>query len=152
MSAKTWFQQKLNAVKDSFDFRFETQLFYLTEKICSKMADKGINRTELANRLNVTPPAVTKILKGNSNFTLKTLLMLADALEMDLKIDFEDKSLSRFQIISKTPSIGGLKEGNLIGIEELEEILVSSGTIPLSTLEKKDPAKIESEFAISQTA
>ena len=37
------------------------------------------------------PTAVTKILNGTSNFTLKTLLTIADALDLNLKIDFEEK-------------------------------------------------------------
>ena len=58
------------------------------------MKQKGMNRVKLAQSLNVSPPAVTKILNGTSNFTLKTLLSLADALDFNLKIDFEDKTVS----------------------------------------------------------
>ena len=53
-----------------------------------------INRAKLANLLNVSPPAVTKILNGNSNFTLKTLISLADALDMELKVDFVEKQVT----------------------------------------------------------
>jgi transcriptional regulator with XRE-family HTH domain len=41
--------------------------------------------------MNVSPPAVTKLLNGNSNFTLKKLLEIADVLELMLKVDFEPK-------------------------------------------------------------
>ena len=63
----------------------------LTEKICVRMKQKNINRTRLSNLLDVSPPAVTKILNGNSNFTLKTLLSMSDALDLELKIDLVEK-------------------------------------------------------------
>jgi len=151
MSAKTWFQQKLNALKDSFDFRLETQLYDLTEKICRKMDEKGINRTQLANRLDVTPAAITKILKGNSNFTLKTLLSLADALEMDLKIEFEEKNLQNYQIILKSASICRFEELRPVGSGSMSHILGTSSTNPFPELEKKDPERKEHEPIISQT-
>ena len=92
MKTGEWFKRKLEALKEDFEFRLETIILDLTERICAKMEQKNINRTRLSDLLNVSPPAVTKILNGNSNFTLKTLLSLSDALELDLKIDFVEKT------------------------------------------------------------
>ena len=87
-----WFKEKLESLKDDFEFRLETLILDLTEKICARMKQKEINRTRLSELLNVSPPAVSKILNGNSNFTLRTLLSLSDALGLDLKIDFVEKN------------------------------------------------------------
>ncbi|HIJ36200.1 MAG TPA: XRE family transcriptional regulator [Deltaproteobacteria bacterium] len=87
-----WFKQKLESLKEDFDFRLETLILDITEQICKRMKKKVINRTRLRELLNVSPPAVSKILNGNSNFTLKTLLSMSDALGLDLKIDFVEKS------------------------------------------------------------
>lgn len=92
MKTGEWFKRKLEFFKEDFEFRLETLILDLTEKICDKMQRKNINRTRLSELLNVSPPAVTKILNGTSNFTLKTLLSLADALEFDLKIEFVEKT------------------------------------------------------------
>jgi len=91
MKTEDWFRKKLDSFKDDFEFRHESLILDLTENICREMKHKNINRIKLAERLNVSPPAVTKILNGNSNFTLKTLLAISDALEIDLKIDFGKK-------------------------------------------------------------
>lgn len=93
MSLNNWIKEKLELFKDDFDFRLETIILNLTERICERMKQKNINRTELADLLNVSPPAVTKILNGNSNFTLKTLLSLSDALDQKLEINFRDKEV-----------------------------------------------------------
>jgi transcriptional regulator with XRE-family HTH domain len=96
MSLNNWIKEKLELFKDDFDFRFETIILNLTERICERMKQKNINRTELADLLNVSPPAVTKILNGNSNFTLKTLLSLSDALEQKLEINLRDRETVNF--------------------------------------------------------
>jgi transcriptional regulator with XRE-family HTH domain len=92
MKTQDWFKSLLNTVKDTFAFRLETLIINTTEKICEHMKLKSISRTDLAQRLEVSSPAVTKILNGNSNFTLKTLLALADALGLELKVDFQEKN------------------------------------------------------------
>ena len=99
MGAQSWFKKKLDSVKDEFDFRLESLILDITEKISMRLKQKGMNRVKLAEALNVSPPAVTKILNGTSNFTLKTLLSLADALDFSLKVDFEDNTAEGFQYI-----------------------------------------------------
>jgi transcriptional regulator with XRE-family HTH domain len=102
MSAKDWFKNKIESFKDDFDFRLEALILDITEKICEKMNEKEINRSRFAELLNISPPAVTKILNGNANFTLKTLLSLADTLELDLKIDFKEKeTVNRVRAVEK---------------------------------------------------
>lgn len=91
MKTEEWFKEKLEYFKEDFGFRLETLILDLTEKICERMQEKNISRTSLSKLLSVSPPAVTKILNGTSNFTLKTLLSLADALELDLNVSFEEK-------------------------------------------------------------
>lgn len=106
MSAKDWFKNKIESFKDDFEFRLEALILDITEKICEKMNEKEINRSRFAELLNISPPAVTKILNGNANFTLKTLLSLADTLELDLKIDFKEKeTVDRTRAVEKEINI-----------------------------------------------
>lgn len=92
MNTKDWFENKLEELKDDFEFRLEGFILHLTEDICKRMMQKDMNRTDLAQRLDVSRPAVTKILNGSSNFTLRTLLSIADALEYELDINFVEKN------------------------------------------------------------
>ena len=98
MKVKDWFKNKLDSFKDDFEFRLESLILDVTENISKGMINKNINRSELAELLNVSPPAVTKILNGNSNFTLKTLLSLSDALDLDLKVEFKEKRTGATEI------------------------------------------------------
>lgn len=91
MKTEEWFRKTLETFEEDREFRLETIILNLTEKICQKMRQKKINRTKLAELLGVSPAAVTKILNGNSNFTLKTLVSLSDALGLDLQINFIER-------------------------------------------------------------
>lgn len=91
MKSKTWLETKLEQFEDDFDFRMESIIMDITERICEKLEQKNITRAKFADLLSVSPPAVTKILNGNSNFTLKTLLSISDALDLELNIQFKEK-------------------------------------------------------------
>jgi transcriptional regulator with XRE-family HTH domain len=99
MNLNNWIKNKLELYKDDPEFRFESLILDITESISRKMIKKNINRTKLAELLNISRPAVTKILNGNSNFTLKTLLSLSAALDLDLKIEFKEKETMKTDFV-----------------------------------------------------
>lgn len=91
MVKKNWFKDFLDSMEGNFEFRLESMILEITEKICEAMDHKNISRSEFADLLGISRPAVTKILNGNSNFTLKTLISIADALELKFNIEFKEK-------------------------------------------------------------
>lgn len=93
MNTAEWFKDKLESFRGDFEFRLEKLILRLTDRLSERMEQKKINRTNLAAILQVSRPAVTKILDGNSNFTLRKLLSLSDALDLELKIDFKEKDV-----------------------------------------------------------
>lgn len=56
----------------------------LTEEVVRRMEEQGVSRSELARRLGTSPAYVTKLLRGNANLTLATMVRLARALESEL--------------------------------------------------------------------
>ena len=93
MNTAEWFKDKLESFKGDFEFRLEKLILRITDRLSERMKQKKINRTNLAALLQVSRPAVTKILDGNSNFTLRKLLSLSDALDLELEIDFKEKDI-----------------------------------------------------------
>lgn len=89
-NTEKWFGDLLDSYKDDFDFRLETIIFEITEQISKKLKDSNISQKQLAEKLGIKPSAVSKILNGKSNFTLRTLLTLADALKVDLSVELKD--------------------------------------------------------------
>jgi transcriptional regulator with XRE-family HTH domain len=87
MKTETWFRDLVDKYKDDSEFRAEGVILDITEKIVAKMEEKNISRAELARRLGVSKAFITKLLNGNTNLTLKTMVSVAAALGCELNID-----------------------------------------------------------------
>ena len=66
MGAKSWLQNKVESFKDDFDFRLESLIYNITEKISVRLKQRSITRSQFADILHISPPAVTKLLNGNN--------------------------------------------------------------------------------------
>lgn len=51
--------------------------------ILLRMKELGVNQTELAKRMKVSRPYITKVLSQDVNFSFRTAAKLAEALKMD---------------------------------------------------------------------
>ena len=52
-------------------------------RILRRMKELGVSRTELAKRMKVSRPYITKVLRQDVNFSFRTAAKLANALKMD---------------------------------------------------------------------
>ena len=52
-------------------------------RILRRMKQLGVSQTELARRMNVSRPYITKVLSRDVNFSFRTAWKLANALKMD---------------------------------------------------------------------
>jgi transcriptional regulator with XRE-family HTH domain len=64
----------------------------LAMQIRTKMLEKGLRSVDLAERLGVSEANVSRWLRGNQNLGIDTMHLLADALEVPLKITFSESS------------------------------------------------------------
>lgn len=85
-------RDQLEVARKTFSYRLEKVLFQVAERVCLLLDAGDIARTDLAKKMGVTPAYITKLLNGNPNLTIKSLLKLADALEQELFIDFMPKT------------------------------------------------------------
>lgn len=118
MATKNWFRQRLALAEKTFDFRLESILIEVAENLALFMKEQNLTRSQLADRLGVSPPYITKILNGNPNLTIKTMLKLADALNQDLEINFKTKQKIRAQQRALLPNTC------LVSSEDLHEDLL----------------------------
>lgn len=87
MQAMGWFKEEWERAKDTFDYKLESLELEVTERILEIMEEKGISRSELAERLGVSKAAISKLLNDGSNMTLKRLLTIAEALDHKVRVD-----------------------------------------------------------------
>ena len=108
-STEKWFGELLDSYKDDFEFRLEELVFDLTEQISKKLKENKISRKQFAEKLAISPAAVSKILNGNPNFTIRTLLTMADALKTDLSIELKEKEKASSEVRSVTTAAEDVK-------------------------------------------
>jgi transcriptional regulator with XRE-family HTH domain len=74
------FQELVNRIKGTETFDKEVARGEVSDLIDSLMKQEDVKKAELARRLGKSRAYVTKILQGNANFTLDTLVQIARAL------------------------------------------------------------------------
>lgn len=79
----------------------------LTEDLSRRMKQQKISRAELARRMGTSRAYITKLLSGDANFTLQTMVKLALAVGGVLHLHISDKDVvTRWQ----DRPVGGLQE------------------------------------------
>lgn len=96
MSEKT-FAELYEEARQHDEYWIAQAVQELNEEICRLMEERSVTRSELARRLGVSPAYVTKILRGNTNFTLASMVRLARALGADLKVGLVARSVEATQ-------------------------------------------------------
>jgi transcriptional regulator with XRE-family HTH domain len=130
-NTEKWFSELLDSYKDDFEFRLEELVFELTEQISKKLKEEKISRKRFAKALNVSPPAVSKFLNGSPNFTIRTLLLMADVLKTELSIEFkaEDVTSSEFKHMS-TASEDKIEDTKVESTENFRKIDLADTPAP----------------------
>ena len=76
---KKSFKELLDQAKTQSTYWVASLIFDFTEGLHRLMEANGVSRSELARRLGVSPAYVTKVLRGNVNFTLDSMVRLVRA-------------------------------------------------------------------------
>lgn len=103
--AKKSFEKLIEDARKRDTFWSATLILEFTEGLQSLMGKRGISRIELAKRLGVSPAYVTKVLRGNVNFTVDSMVKLANAVggHVHVHVAPESHQARWFDVIEKTP-------------------------------------------------
>jgi DNA-binding Xre family transcriptional regulator len=63
----------------------ESASIAFTEEVLRRMEEIHVSKTQLAEKLGIDPAAVSKLIGGENNFTLKTMVRIARALQSKLR-------------------------------------------------------------------
>ena len=80
MSEETRLEAAIREYEKDVDFLLDGVLMQLNEAIVREMKASGITRSELARRLGTSKAYITRLLAGNANPTLRSLVRLGLAL------------------------------------------------------------------------
>ena len=79
-------------------------------RILLRMKELGVSQTELARRMNVSRPYVTKVLSRDVNFSLMTAAKLANALKMDFFPELRERETGDGSGVDQTPVTAKLRK------------------------------------------
>lgn len=80
------FEDIVQKARQHESYWVEAALYDFTETVCGLLEDSGMTRTELAQKLGVTSAYITKLLRGDANVTIKTMVRLARVFGRQLQI------------------------------------------------------------------
>lgn len=80
------YHQLIQQAEASPEYWAEVAIGDFTEEICRLLQEKRMTRADLARELGTSPAYVTKVLRGNANFTLASMAKLAMALDTRVAI------------------------------------------------------------------
>lgn len=86
METNRSFRQLFEEARQHDDYWTEGLIIEFTEELARWMKEKKVSRSELAVRIGHSPAYVTKVLRGNANFTAATMAKLAKAVGAEVRI------------------------------------------------------------------
>jgi len=85
------FESLFEQAEQRLDYKVEGAKNEITEKIVRRMEEAGVSRSDLASRLSKKKPQITRLLRGSNNFTVETMVEIADALGCNYRSHLEPK-------------------------------------------------------------
>ena len=89
-----WLDEELAGLHQDPEYRTYLLLIRLNERICERMNELEMSRADLARKLGVSRAAVTKMLNGQPNMTLKKLVTVAMALDAEVEVSLRPEQVS----------------------------------------------------------
>lgn len=122
------FQTFFEDAEKSPAYWVERAVLEFTEDLVARMESEGISRAELARRIRCSPAYVTKILRGSTNFTLESMVRVAQAVGCNLRTHLQPDGARThwFDLLDATPSQAGLFKNCDAMNRELQQYSVTS--------------------------
>ena len=82
-------QAALNAARKTHEYRAEGASIEFTNAMVTRMREARVSRSELARMIGATPAYISKLLRGATNFTLDSMVKIANALNCELRLHLQ---------------------------------------------------------------
>ena len=85
------FAELANLARQQTAYHVQGPILEFTEEVVLKMREQDVSKADLAKKLNTSAAYISKMLGGNNNFTLETMVKVAQALECDLRVHLQSQ-------------------------------------------------------------
>lgn len=87
---KLTLKDRLKKIRKTHAYRLEKAKLEFVRGVTRVMRHKGISNAELARRMKTSPSYITKVMRGDENFTMESLVKITDAVGGTLHIHVAD--------------------------------------------------------------
>ncbi len=91
---KLTFKERIQALRNTIDYKIEAAKLDFVGSVTRLMTHENISNTELADRIDTSKPYITKLLRGDANVSIATMVKVAEALDAQLCIHLAPKHAS----------------------------------------------------------
>lgn len=101
---KEWFLKEKERLEKDPEYLTDWVVFVFTEELLKYMEVAGMNKKDLAKKLNCSQAYITKLFRGNPNLTVKKMVELALVFNERIHIQFRNPVSARpaIQLIAKS--------------------------------------------------
>lgn len=78
-------QAALAKARETHEYRAEGASIEFTNAMVNRMREIGLSRSGLARKIGSTPAYISKILRGDTNFSLDTMVKIGNALDCEFR-------------------------------------------------------------------
>ena len=97
------FDQFFAEAEKDVNYWVEMVILEFTEQTLARMKELNISKSQLAEKLGVSPAFVTKLLRGTNNYTLQTMVKVARALDCEYLCHLQPHRAKSRQFYSMEP-------------------------------------------------
>jgi transcriptional regulator with XRE-family HTH domain len=101
------FNELFEGVEETLAYKTEAAVLEFTEELVARMESQGVSRADLARKIGCSPAYVTKILRGGTNFTLETMVKIADVLGCAVRTHLQPEGIDEAKPLG-TASVEGV--------------------------------------------
>jgi transcriptional regulator with XRE-family HTH domain len=102
---KKSFKELFDQAKKRDTYWVSSLILDFTEGLHKMMEANGVSRSELAQRLGVSPAYITKVLRGNVNFTLDSMVRLVRAAGGEVSLQVAPKAQKKRNNFYRKPGM-----------------------------------------------
>lgn len=85
------YREALGTIESTVEYRVEVAALRFVGEVVGAMRLGGVKQASLATRLGTSEAYVSKALRGDTNFTLATMVRIADALGRELHLHLAER-------------------------------------------------------------
>lgn len=94
----------LRRATHSVDYWTQVSIRAFVRDLMDRMDNKGVTQAALAEKIGASPAYISKVMRGDANFTLETMTKLAMAVDGKIKVCIVDASPMARAIDADRPS------------------------------------------------